>query len=392
MAGGVERRRAVLGAAGLLAGSAEILDFLLPLWAGRDLGASESAIGALVATEVAVSVAARPVAGWLVDTRVRTRVALVGAALYGLSAFGYAVATALPLAFVAAVVGGVGGALFWIALAALVGEWLSEDSGAFAGLFSAEATGAWAFWIPAMVFLPAVGVGGIFVGLGVACLVATVALALVPPVPAPPRVHESSMREHAARLAPLLWVLILSGAAEAGAGLLVLLNLEAQGLEIWQIALVFLPGGIALTVFPRHLHALVEIWGRRRVYLLASLASALTAGGLAVGPGPILMAILWVGTGVAWAAVAPIHQSVVTELSGDRVGRGMSLSVNAGLVGAALGALGAGVAYDWGTWPLACLACAAAIVVVGVLGPRALTTLGVRDRPSTEADPRVGSG
>lgn len=381
----------MLGAAGLLAGSAEILDFLLPLWAGRHLGASESEIGALVATEVAVSVAARPVAGWLVDTRVRTRVALVGAVLYGLSSFGYAAATGLPLAFAAAVVGGVGGALFWIALAALVGEWLEDDSGAFARLFSAEATGAWAFWIPAMVLLPAVGIGGLFVGLGVACLIAAIALALVPPVPAPPRVQQSSMREHATRLAPLLWVLVLSGAAEAGAGLLVLLNLEARGLEIWQIALVFLPGGIALTVLPGHLHALAELWGRGRVYLLASLASALTAGGLALDPGPITMAVLWVGTGVAWATTAPIHQAVVTELSGDRVGRGMSLSVNAGLVGAALGALGAGVAYDWGTWPLACLACAAAIVVVGVLGPKAFTRLGVRDRPTAETDPVVGS-
>lgn len=375
------RRRAVLGAAGLLAGSAEILDFLLPLWAGRDLGAPTSAIGALVATEVAVSVVARPVAGWLADTQVRTRVALMGAVLYALSAFGYATATALPLAFAAAVVGGVGGALFWIALAALVGEWLEQESGAFAGLFSAEATGAWMFWIPAMVLLPAVGFGGIFVGLGVACLLAAVALALVPPVSAPPRRHDTSLREHAARLAPLLWVLVLIGAAESGVGLLVLMHLEARGLEIWQIALVFLPGGIALTVLPGHLHALVELWGRRRVYLLASLASAVTAAGLAFDPGPVTMAVLWIGTSVAWAAIAPIHQAVVTEVSGDRVGRGMSLSANAGLAGAALGALVAGVVYDWGTWPLACLASAVAIAAAGVLGPYALTRLGVSDLP-----------
>ncbi len=36
-------------------------------------------------------------------------------------------------------------------------------------------------------------------------------------------------------------------AAEAGVGLALLLQLQGAGLEVWQIALVYLPGGIALT-------------------------------------------------------------------------------------------------------------------------------------------------
>lgn len=86
---------------------------------------------------------ARPISGWLVDTRVRTRVAAAGALLHAVSCIGYALATSLPSAFAAAGVGGVGGAFFWIAARAIAVEDLDRDSGSLAGLLSSEALGSW---------------------------------------------------------------------------------------------------------------------------------------------------------------------------------------------------------------------------------------------------------
>jgi hypothetical protein len=64
---GAAHRRAwwTLRAAALVNGPAELLDFLIPLWAGPVLGASGIQVGLLVGTELAVSVAARPASGQL---------------------------------------------------------------------------------------------------------------------------------------------------------------------------------------------------------------------------------------------------------------------------------------------------------------------------------------
>ncbi|MSR97728.1 hypothetical protein FYJ28_02690 [Arthrobacter sp. BL-252-APC-1A] len=68
-------------------------------------------------------------------------------------------------------------------------------------------------------------------------------------------------------------------------GLLLLLYLQnTAGLEVYQIALVYLPGGIALTVLPRVLHRYTERRGRRAGYVAASVCSGVAAGCLAFTP------------------------------------------------------------------------------------------------------------
>ena len=379
------RRRAAGTAATLIGGSAEILDFLIPLWGGIELGLAPSAIGALVAVELVISVIARPVSGWLVDTRARTTVAAAGALLYAVSCLGYALATSLPLAFAAAVVGGAGGAFFWIAVRAIAAEDLERDSGSLAGLLSSEALGSWFFWIPAMVLLPLVGFGGVFGILAVACTAAAVLLVRVPKfLPPPQEQPPGGIRGDGRRLAPLLFVALVTAVAEAGVSLLLLLHLQRElGLEVYQIALIYLPGGVVLTAMPRVLHRFVERRGRRTGYVIASVASALTAAGLAFTPSPLVIAALWVLTSAAWAILLPIQRAVVAEVNGHRVGRGMSLLTTSEMFGAAAGALVAGLLYEGGSWQLSCLIFAGIIASGSVLGPRALTKLGVRDRPES---------
>ncbi|MCC3297844.1 MFS transporter [Arthrobacter caoxuetaonis] len=99
------------------------------------------AIGILVAAELLVSVAARPAAGWLADKRPRTVTAASGALLYAVSCLGYTLAGSLSVAFGAAILGGVGGALFWVSIRALAAEFPDRDSGSMAGLLSSEAFG-----------------------------------------------------------------------------------------------------------------------------------------------------------------------------------------------------------------------------------------------------------
>lgn len=378
------RRKTSGTAATLIGGSAELLDFLIPLWSGTELGMAPGAIGALIAVELVVSVIARPFSGWLVDTRVRTTVAAAGALLYAVSCVGYALATSLPVAFAAAVAGGVGGAFFWIAVRAIAAESLGSDSGSMAGLLSSEALGSWFFWIPAMVLLPLIGFGGVFGTLAVACVAAAVLLFRVPSILAPPQEQPpGGIRGDGKRLAPLLLVALVTAVAEAGVSLLLLIHLQKElELEVYQIALIYLPGGIALTALPRVLHRFVERRGRRTGYVLASVASALTAAGLALTPSPLVIAGLWVLTSASWAILLPIQRAVVAEVNGHRVGRGLSLLTNAEMLGAAAGSLLAGLLYEIGSWQLSCLIFAAIILSGTVLGPLALTKLGVRDRPA----------
>lgn len=379
-----DRTHASTLAAAVVGGSGDILDFLLPLWAGARLGGSPAQIGGLVALGLACSFATRPLAGWLSDTRERTSTAAVGTLLFALGCLGYALAPGLGLALAAAATTGVGGALLWVSVRAVTAERLPGDDEAFARLLSAVALASWLYWVPALVLLPVIGYRGVFAGLGATCLIG--AASLLAATPRPRDLSGSTVgdvRHDLRRLAPLLAVVALTNVAEAGVALLLLLHLQdAFDLEVYQIALVFLPGGIALTVLPRPLHRLTGRWGRRAVYAAATAGSALFAASLAAAPGPVVIAALWVLTSTAWAALTPIHEAAVAEVSPpDRAGRAMSLLGNAALAGGALGSAGAGALYGATSWAAVCAVLAGLLVLGAVAGPWALRRIGVRDRP-----------
>ncbi|WP_328475071.1 MFS transporter [Actinoplanes sp. NBC_00393] len=374
------REDRVLLAATLANGPVELLDFLLPLWAGVALGASAVQVGALIAAELAVSVLVRPWAGMLADAYERRFVAAAGALLYALSCAGYALAGGLPFAYAAAVLGGLGGALLWVAVRAMAGERLTEDSAVFPRLTAAEQTGAWVAFVAGLSLLGVAGYRAVFLACAAACLIAAVAL-----LSAPARVVPAAAElpgEVAARLRPMLLAVLVTMAAEAAIALLLLLHLQRHfDLEIMQIAYVFLPGAIAMAVLPPYLHRFVLRFGRIRVLALASVSSAVFAAGLAGAPNPAVIAVLWVFSGAAWAAVIPVQQAVVAEASGARVGRGMGLYEAAVLLGSMAGSLLAGVLYDVSPWQVACLALAAVILAGAGLVPWSVRALRVVDRP-----------
>ncbi|WP_316302841.1 hypothetical protein [Clavibacter michiganensis] len=134
-----------------------------------------------------------------------------------------------------------------------------------------EELGSWVVLAPAVGLLAAAGYAPAFAAAAVCALVA----ATLPPqvgaacqrggvaTSAP---HEQCRRSRSARavvrelartLRPLLAVVTVLGAAEAAAGLLLVLHLQHElGPGLLAIAWVSLPGGISLAVGPSHTHRL----------------------------------------------------------------------------------------------------------------------------------------
>ncbi|WP_033293089.1 MFS transporter [Amycolatopsis jejuensis] len=374
-------------AAALTKGPVEVLDFVLPLWAGSALGLSPAAIGALTATETLVSFLSRPVAGVLADRVDRGRLAAAGAFLYALSFVGYALATGLPMALGAAVAGGIGGALFWVALRAKVAEGLREDSGVFAKLFAAEGTGTWIAFAAAVTLISRIDYRGVFWLCAAACAAAGVVLigkAEPPATTTTPRLGSLGRR-----MWPLLGVVALTAVAEAGVALLLLLHLQRNyHLGLGAIAAVFLPGFIVYSTVPEFLHNVVTRLGRARVMTIALASSAVFAAILSLAPNPWTIAIAWVLAAAAFAAAIPVEQSVVAEAAGVDLGRGMAIYESANLLGATIGTFGAGILYGLDSgWMIACLSAAGLLVVAAVVIRPALARVGAIDRPETTEPP-----
>ncbi|PRX50211.1 putative MFS family arabinose efflux permease [Prauserella shujinwangii] len=378
-------------AAALTRGPVEVLDFVLPLWAGGVLGASAAQVGLLVALETLVSLLARPIAGHLADRTDRAGLAAVGAAGYGLSFAGYAVAPGLGLAFAAAAVGGAGGALFWVALRARVGEGLAGDSGAYSALFAAEGVGTWIAFAAGLSLVPIIDYRGVFALGAVACAVAAAVLLRergATPVPDGGPVSAGGLGR---RLRPMLALVAVTALAESGVALLLLLHLQrGHDLELGEIAAVFLPGFIVYSTLPDFLHRFVVRWGRTRVLVLALLCSAGFAAGLSFAPNPWVIGGMWILSAVAFAAAIPVEQAVIAEAAGGSLGRGMGIYETAMLLGATVGTATAGALYSAGDgWRYACLG-AAALLLGGTVAVRpALRALGVVERP---APPGPGPG
>ncbi len=389
-----KRERHTLMAAALTNGPNELVDFLLPLWAGASLNLSGAAVGLLMAIEMVVSVAVRPLAGVLADRRERRNVAALGALLYAVSLFGYSVADGAAVAYPAATVGGAGGALLWVSVRAIVSERLAEDSAVFPRLFSHQETGSWVAFIAGMTLINVIDFAGVFQAGAAACVVAA-GLLLTSPRRRPALtsadggVAFGGLGVVGRRLRPMLLAVVLTMAAEAAIALLLLLHLQRElGLEVVQIGLVFLPGAIVMSAAAPYLHRYVVRYGRSRVLVFAALCSAVFAVGLAWAPNAFVIAALWILSGLSWAAVMPIQQAVVAEASGDSVGRGMGVYESGSLVGGLIGVLVAGSVYDRASWAIACLVAAVTLLAGAVVMPRAVRRLGVAEHPpSPPADP-----
>lgn len=388
----LRRERRTLDSAILTSGTEQVVDFVLPLFAGAVLGLSAWETGLLIAASDLMAFLIRPMAGVVVDRADRAVVAALGAGALAVGCGLYALATGLPLALIAAAVTGGAGAFLWVAIRAIIGERLHADSSVFAKLVEAEETGGWLVLVPAVVLLSVAGYRWVFVGIALCCLVAAeelfrsrrqedpsaddVALAGAD-------LSSVSLRDLGRSLRPMLLVIVATMTAEAAISLLLILHLQRGfGLVAVEVAYIFLPGAIAMSVLPTFLHRMVVRLGRRTMLMLGSVASALFALGLAFAPSPPWIAALWVLSAVAWSLVIPVQQAVIAEAVGrTHLGRGLSLYEAACLAGAFLGSLAAGVLYESGGLFLTCVVCAIVISSGAALIPAAVSRLGVANYP-----------
>ena len=400
----LRRERRTLDSAILTSGTEQVVDFVLPLFAGAVLGLSAWETGLLIAASDLMAFLIRPMAGVVVDRADRAVVAALGAGALAVGCGLYALATGLPLALIAAAVTGGAGAFLWVAIRAIIGERLHADSSVFAKLVEAEETGGWLVLVPAVVLLSVAGYRWVFVGIALCCLVAAeelfrsrrqedpsaddVALAGAD-------LSSVSLRDLGRSLRPMLLVIVATMTAEAAISLLLILHLQRGfGLGAVEVAYIFLPGAIAMSVLPTFLHRMVVRLGRRTMLMLGSVASALFALGLAFAPSPPWIAALWVLSAVAWSLVIPVQQAVIAEAVGrTHLGRGLSLYEAACLAGAFLGSLAAGLLYESGGLFLVCIVCAIVILSGAALIPAAVNRLGVANypEPAPETAPESAS-
>ena len=392
------RERQTLNGAILASGVDQAIQFVLPLFAGAILGLPPWQSGMLVAANALATFVARPLAGVVVDRADRGVIAGAGAGVFAVGCGLYALATGLPLALIAAIVTGVAEAFLWVAIRAIIGERLPEDSGVFAKLVAAEETGGWVIMVPAIILLSAAGYQWMFTGVAACCLAAALEFLSLPRRDVPDdalagaELSGTSLRGLGARLRPMLAAVVVTMTAETTISLLLILHLQRRfHLGAVQVAYVFLPGAVAMSFLPPHLHRLVVRFGRRRMLMLGSVASALFAVGLAFAPSPPWIAALWVLSAVTWSCVIPVEQSVIAEAAGStHLGRGLGLYEAACLAGATIGSLAAGFLYESGSWLLACTACAVIIFFGAVLVPAAVKRLGVADHPAPPSDDLFG--
>ena len=373
----------VFWSAALASAPVEFLDFLLPLWAVSQLGATPLQVGLIVSVEAALSLCVRPIAGMLSDRFDRSRVAAGGAALYAISFVGYAVATEVWMALAAAALQGVAGALFGVAISSKVSEG-EEGFRAYGKLLSWESSGALVGFVVGFLMLQPFGYRGVFaLGAG-ACVLAAAFLLLGRATDARMvRGPSPGMRDLWGRFWPLLAVVCVTATAEAGVGLLLLLHLQQGfGFSVYEVAYVFLPGALMFVILPEYSHVITDRLGRYRTMIVSLLASAGLAFSLSFAPGPVMIAVLWALWAACLAAAMPVEQGTVAEAAGGSVGRGMGLYESAVLIGLAIGPVVFGALYGSGGWQAACLAMAVVLLAGAVTVPLALKSLGLPDRPS----------
>ncbi len=387
-------RRRLLAASTFVAASAQLVGFLLPLFAGASLHARPAALGALEATQAVGSLSARllivrpldralragdgaPAAAGRRPVRdaatVRRWLGRGGALLGALGCLGFAAADRLVWVFLAAVLTGLGLATFTTVVR---GELAGGDlprSRAYARLLAYQSRGALVGFVVGLALVSTGGYRLLFLATAASYLAAALAYPSpqLPAASAQPPVGSSAA---GVRLSSILTIAAVTSAVEAGLGLVILIHLQrVYGLEPAHIAVLLAPAFLAFVVLPEPLSGLVYLLGRGPSLVGAVVVLTGGAIGLAFADSPHAIAGAWFGISVCLAGFVPLEQSMLVRMSGARQARGLSLYGGVNRVGAALGPAVIAALYGAGGWRVACVAGAATAAVAFVAIPATLT-------------------
>ncbi|MDH3600573.1 MAG: MFS transporter, partial [Candidatus Tectomicrobia bacterium] len=283
-----------------------ILAFLLPIYA-QELGASASDIGGLFAVFALAMIVVRPLVGMAIDRYGRRSFLLAGLGTYILAMAIFTLSDTIVMLYVARLIQGIGAALTWIAAYTIAAELaVSERRGeAIGAADGASERGAVYGAIAAFVVLAWLPLRSgwllVFMGYTVCALIGVyLAWRRVPDSKAsmPPTQSETPARPLPVapwwrRLAPLnrgawgiltgglvklLVIVLLTKASQALVNPLLLIFLRDQfALELWQLAMAYLPAALILGFLPARIGRLSDHIGRTPLIVAGLMISAITS-------------------------------------------------------------------------------------------------------------------
>lgn len=353
-----------------------ILSFLLPIYA-QELGASATDIGGLFAVFSIVMIVVRPLVGMAMDRYGRRYFLLTGLGAYLLAMGVFTLADTLAMLYVARLIQGIGAALTWIATYTIAAELaLSErrgeaigqadGAGERGGVYGAMLAFALLAWMPlrsgwTLVFLGYTGcaIVGIWLAWRRVPETKPPLAALEPTDEDVQATAEASGREAASPnpgwlrmlssgLGKLFFVVFLTKASQALINPLLLIFLRDRfGLEVWQLALAYLPAALILGFLPAHMGRLSDHVGRAPLIVIGLVVSAITAFIMPdvshLGWFVAIFALYALGTVTA----TPAQKAMVGDLTRrEHWGRAFGLYTFTASLGTAAGPLLGGWLYD----------------------------------------------
>ncbi|MEJ7653329.1 MAG: MFS transporter [Chloroflexia bacterium] len=386
----------------LLAMPFGLLGVYLPLY-GLELGASASQVGALFTVFSLAGVLARPLVGMGADRFGRRPFILAGAAFYTLSAALFALSFNLPLLYSARIAQGVGSALFWVGIYALLadigdGGRQGEVFGRLAGAVSAAA---------AIGILPAFG---IVMLLGVTAgwrwsfagfaLISLVALRLFFGRIPTARLDRPTPIARPATGRTLVFLSLIALLVSASYSMIfpiLLIYLQDRfNAGVFMVGVAFAPAAVVYAAAPGRFGALGDRWNRRWIIALSLVASGVVSLLFPLAPSLLVMTLVWVLEALLVSAALPAQNAVVSELiGGDVRGRAYGFYAAVAGLGAAAGPLVGGWLYDHAgrAYPFwinaAILPVAAALILWKLPEPVRSARVALGQAVATDAEPQA---
>lgn len=348
--------RWLLLAGALTSGPIEVSEFLLPLWAGVQLGASAGISGGLLTLQLLGAVMGRVVAGRLVDRGWRLVIAVGATVMLTVGMCGFALAGSVSVAALAAVLVGVGGSLFMVSVLAHLAD-LGGGTKRYGALFSWENFGGLAAFVLVLALVDVITLPMIFAGLAAALAVSCgfVVVAGIPRrVAAGPTAVMSTAERR--RLVPVIGLVSMTALAQSALLLLAMFRLQrGLSMQIQDVGLILAPGYLLFAAAGALSHKVVNRIGPAATLSVALGAATTMAVLLSLSTGATGVAVAWCAAAVGLGIANPLQRALVADKSDGRLGRAFGLHGVASLGGWALGAALAGWLFDLVPWTAAAL-------------------------------------
>ncbi len=330
------------------------LGFALPIY-GKELGASALEIGGLFSVVTAVIALLRPVVGWALDKFGRKIFFVAALTCFAGSMALFAVVNNIAGLYLAQLVRGLGAAMMWVSTYTIATDLAATQKRgeAIGYVTQARARGNLFGGIIGFVLiskLPTdIGWQVVFAGYALlAALGAWLGWQNVPETRPLQASRTGPTRAISRQLLRLMAIVFVTALSTSMLGPIFLIFLQDRfTVDIGTLVLAIVPAGIVASYLPSRLGKLSDRFGRRSLMALGLVGSGIVSFFLPLLPGVIWLAILWTLESVGWAMAGPAEGAMIADLTGHRVrGRGYGLYTFVASIGATIGPLLGGWAYD----------------------------------------------